>query len=263
MADELLDSLEGVPEFLHGQFAKVEVDGAEKYRHQPPRAADPDSVGAKERARRADKRREEMENELKALQERYAIDGELIDPELIRSLLDERRAREGKELIPRTEAEKEKAELREKIHAALKKDLDARDARIGELETTLERVLIDEGIARTSSDPNLPFRLRKGAATLLTKLAKADKAFKVVDGKPVPMDGDRPMEKDDGSPAALVDWIAAKANEYGLIEDSQGSGSQPPLNGSAPKKRKSEMTMDDKIAYIKKYGQDAYTALPH
>lgn len=259
------ESLDTIPEALHSHFAKVPgEDGKELFEYRPPRE---DTSGLKSTLGKKERALKQLEEELKAVRERYSINGQEIDPDEVAKLLEAQRQQQGKEMLSRADAEKEWQERADKVKQGLRKDIDTRDGRIKELEDTLYGVLVDDGIRAAAQHPDLPFRLQDGAADWLIKAAKFDGAIKIVDGKPVPMDGDRPATNAKGELMTLADWIAAKVAQYSwLAVASQGMGTQPAASGGGPlpngKIKRADMTVAQKVEYVGKYGAEKFNQLP-
>lgn len=131
------------------------------------------------------------------------------------------------------------------------------------LASTLDRVLIVDGIRAACSDADLPFRLRKGASELLIKAAKADGTFRVVEDEAVVWDyeKDQPRVGKDGEAMKAGEWIAEQVSgAYSfLVEDSTGSGAtQSQARTSVKEKLAKDMSEDEKRAYQKEKGFGAW-----
>lgn len=145
-----------------------------------------------------------------------------------------------------------------------------KDKRVKKLETSLEHSLIDSGLQMVLSDPGIggdPLFLLPHMRGRV-KLEETDDGF-----KPVVLRSDgSPMLNKDNQPANLKDLASEfRGDERFAVAfkglNKSGGGGTGGGNGgggeagSGPKKR-SEMSMIEKVAYIKDHGQQEYEKLP-
>lgn len=263
MADELLESLDGVPEFLHGQFAKVEVDGAERYKYQPPDSKTAQDVAKLDGALKKERERaKQLAEQLQARTSKIVLGDEELDPDEVKAAIEAHRKTQGEQMVSLAEADKRAEERITKARAAAQKDVEELKAQIAEREKQLDEALVDTGIASAATNSESPVRFKDvddvKAFIHRHNLARRNGAkieFYDLDGNPLTN-----AKGDAGNWFDLMALVAAKKPHY--VVESQGTGSQPPLNGSTPRKKKSDMSMDEKIDFITKYGEDKYAALP-
>ena len=100
-------------------------------------------------------------------------------------------------------------------------------------------------------------------------LGRGRALYKLVDGKPVPMEGDKVLYGKDGlNPMPVSEWFGRLTTEAPhLFNPSQGgnsnpgAGGRPPVAGSV--RSRAELKTDaDKSKFITEHGADAYKALP-
>ena len=208
------------------------------------------------------KERERSSQLARKLEERNSkviLDDEELDPDELRAMLKERAARKGQQMLSQADAEKQWEDRRAKIAAT-------HQAQLEEMKGSLYRVLVEEAIRRECANPANPFRLKPDAAQILINEAKLSNAIRVVDGRPMVMDGDSPATDAKGEPMAILDWIAATAQTKfpSTIMESNGAGAHSPVNGGSvvsSKKRLSEMTDAEKSAFIEAHGQEKFFEL--
>lgn len=263
MADELLESLDGIPEFLHGQFQKVEVDGADRYKHVAPKT-ERDVAKLNDALRKERERAKQLAEQAAQRSSKVVIEDQEYDVDDLKSILEEKRQRQGAETITVAEAAKRENDRLAKIKAAHEKELAETKAMIAERDAALDRALLYTGISNAATSTDAPVRFLPEAIEdvqefiVSRRLARRNGTkIEVYD-----LDGDTPLTNAKGEPGTLADvlaMVAAKRPHW--VQPSQGSGSQPHMNGSTAKKRKSEMSRGDKIEYIQKYGLPAYEKL--
>jgi hypothetical protein len=181
-----------------------------------------------------------------------------IDPEEVATLqtqVEELRAKSGPEAIE---------SVKQQLLTAHGKERTKLEARLGKLQTALERALIESAAVSAIT-------AAKGSAPLLLPFIKQrvkmverdDGTFEaqVVDEK------GNPRVRDDGTPMQIPQLIEElRANEdFGRAFDgrgSAGSGMGGGGGGRATKKR-SEMTVPEKAAYVEQHGNEAYLKLPY
>lgn len=263
MADPVrVESLDAIPEGIRPHFVEVKGEGdAVAYEYRPPRE---DTSGLKSALGKKSDALKKAEAELAAYRERFTIDGKELDADELKVLLEARdKAREG-ETISRADAEKEKAALKAKLEELYGSERTKWTTENADLRAALDKVLIDVGVQNAVNSPDAPVRIKPEAVEDLLTYVRVHKLVKVA-GDSVEvfeLDGKTPLTNAKGEPGTLADLIALVAGKKPhWVVESQGTGSQPPLNGSAPRKKKSEMSMDEKIDFIKKYGEEKYAAL--
>jgi hypothetical protein len=194
-----------------------------------------------------------------------------LDPEAAREALKMKQELEEKKLIASGEVDKvveqRVAKMRDehaRERSKLESELKAKDSRLSQL-------LIDNALRDVALKPNVGI-LPKAIGTVV-KLAKdvwkLDK-----DGNPVALNGDgSQMYGKDGGPIGMEEWISNLKTEHDYLfgQPSGGGAGNQGAGGGAPKKKRSEMTAEDREVFFesqRKLGktakeiQAAYMQLP-
>ncbi len=215
----------------------VEKDG--KFYLDAEDAADLRSALEKER-----KAKRDAEKAAKELKDKYGdLDADAAREALkLKQDLEEKKLRDAGEFdkaleqrvtAMRTEHEKERQKLEQ--------ELAAKNSRLSEL-------LIDNALSAAAMSKDAGVLPR--AIPTVIKLAKD--AWKLdKDGKPVAMNGDQPIYGKDGNPISMEEWISnLKTDHDYLFGQATGGGAQNSHNTGNPKKKRSEMTVSEKVAFI-------------
>lgn len=267
MADPVrVESLDPIPEGLRSHFAEVEVDGATVYEFRPPSSkTDEDVARTKAALAKERERARQLSDQLSQRSNKIVVNGEEFDPEEVQQLIEERRKRTGAESITVAEAEKRAEERLAKARSSAQRELEELKAQIAERDTQLDKALLYTGIASALASPDAPVRFRPEAYDDVQDFIRS-RGLAKRNGQDIEvydLDGKTPLTTAKGDAATLHDVLAlVAAKKPHWVIESQGSGSQPPLNGSTPKKRKSDMSRKEKIDFIMKFGEEKFASLP-
>ena len=172
------------------------------------------------------------ENNIKLMKERDELEGKLKglgDPKEIEAMRKKIQAIDDKQLLAAGEIDKLVEQKTERMKAdyenriqALEKVIEQNKTDLAKTTDHLSSVLIDSEITRAVTATGIP---RKGA--LQDLLARGKRVFKLVEGKPTPMEGDKVLYgKDAKAPLTFDEWAAIQLelSPY-LFEASAGGGS--------------------------------------
>lgn len=216
----LLSTLEGVPEQFHEYYEKG-ADGQYKL------TIDGTPAGFVERNKLDEFRTSniELKKQLEALSGKTLSDEELAE---YRELQKEIQAVEEKGMIDEGAIEELVAQRTERMRttyesqiAALTTKQDQLSKSLNDANSHLSSVVIDSEVSRAVTGVG---KIRQGAMTDI--LGRARAVWKVVDGKPVAMNGDTPVYSADGrTPLTFTEWSTGllESAPY-LFEGSGGSG---------------------------------------
>jgi hypothetical protein len=202
----VVDSLDAVPEAFRELYA--EKDG--KFQ-----------ISAIEGLAPADKVREFRENNIALAKQIEEMTAKFagIDPEQVRQLNEQQRKIKDKELIDSGKIEELFAERIAPMKASFEKDLSAAKEHSTKLQSQLETLLIDGAIRDAASKAGVR------ATAVDDVLLRGRQAFRLQDGKAVPMDGDKMLYGKGGDPMSVDEWVSGLADRAPhLFEPSQGGG---------------------------------------
>ena len=268
MADPVrVPSLESIPEGLHSHFVEVDGDGGKEFEFRPPSSkTDEDVVRTKSALAKERERAKQLAEQLAKASGRVVIDDEELDSDEVRAAIQAYRQQQAKPPSSREDIEKEWEARKAKVLAPKLKELEDLAAQKAELERTLDSVLLDSGLQSAVNSADAPVRIRPEAVEDLVTYVRVHNLARR-NGKDIEvyeLDGKTPLLNAKGDPGGLADLVALIASKKPhWVYESRGSGSEPPVNGGSVRLRRSEMSIDQKIDYIKKYGEDKYTSLPH
>lgn len=158
-----------------------------------------------------------LANQVKELTERY--DG--IDPEAWKDMQVQARRIRDKELVEAGKFEELYSERIGPMKTAHDRELAAERTEKTKLQSTLEGLLIDGAIRDAAAKSGVR------STAIDDVLLRGRSAFKVVDGKAVPMDGDKQIFGKDAEVMSVNEWIEGLTERAPhLFEPSQGSGSK-------------------------------------
>lgn len=193
--------------------------------------------------------------------EKLAKAAEGIDLEEYQTLKTEAESRAQKDAEKKGEWDKLRAQMLEKHQTELK----TREEKVGLMRTALESYLVDAGatqeLAAAKGVPGLLLPHVKSQV----KVIEEDGSFQV---RVVNAKGE-PRVNGDGQFMTIKDLVSEmrQSEIYArAFEGSGASGSGTPPSGSGrsgqSSKPRSQMSIDEKSAYIRDHGQDAYLKLP-
>ena len=282
-----LESLDGIPEFLHAQFVPVQDGEKTLYEHKPPVSKTAADVERSQNALR--KERERATQLAKQLDEaqrgksKIIVGEDELDEDQIAALWLEKKKQAGQQTLTREEADRladdranKKLKAKEDSH---RQELETeRTSRIA-AEADRDSVLIDDRLRAAATDATLPFRMRPEAIDDLVAFVHDKKLARVEGRRLIALDGAGDLlgsaSNDSEAAAELIQYIITTYKKPHWLFDSQGTGAPPNANsgnGHARfgQKKRSEMTPAEKGEYIEKYGgrerkissQPAYLELP-
>lgn len=162
------------------------------------------------------------------------------------------------------EARLEKATA--KLRADHKKEIDARDVRLHEVETEREQLTLDLRKFRINQ-ALVSAAAKKGARNPKDILLRAESVWRMDEnGEPAAFDeaGDVIRGHDSIKPQTMDEWIesVAKESPY-LFKESSGGGLKGSVNGGRGQiqSRAELKTIDQKVAFIREHGQEAFEEL--
>jgi len=211
----VVETIDSVPEAVRGMYA--EKDG--KFHLQVEGMVS------------ADKLSEFRDNNIKLLRERDELTKrfEGIDPDAVKALQDQAKKIKEGELIAAGKIEDLFAERLAPVKQDYESKLTAAQKDAAEAKAHLEKLLIDGAIR----DAAMKAGVR--ATAVDDVLLRGRATFKVVDGKAVPMDGEKPVYGKNGDVMLVDEWIVGLAERAPhLFEPSQGGGAaagRPSLSG--------------------------------
>ncbi len=265
MADELLESLDGIPEFLHSQFAKVEVDGAERYKHQAPVKTERDVAKLNDALRKERERAKALATQVEQRSGKVTIGEQEYELDEIAPIVEAHRSRQGAETITVAEATKRENDRIAKVKAALEKERDDFKAQVADRDAQLDRALLYTGISNAATSSDAPVRFLEDAIEDVQEFVVSRKMARRVGDRIEFYEpgGEVPLTNAKGEPGTFADVLAfVSSKRPHWVKASQGANSQPHMNGATSKKKRSEMNRSEKIAYLSKFGEAAYAALP-
>jgi hypothetical protein len=256
--DLIVDSLDDIPAHLESLKELFRPEG-EKFKLVLPKAED--VSGLKSSKAKIEREARQLKTEFDAFKAQFQVDGEELTPETLQQLKELKvklSEQEGKELVPKTELAKVRREVEDtlkKTHGAEVTGLRTENAK---LKTSLEKVLIEDGLRTEAGKADFPTPLKKGAIDTVIKIARADGSCKVEDGKAIAVNAE-------GDTVSLRDWLVEQVglNSF-LAEESTGSGTGSGNAGEhrpvPTNKLAKDMNEREKVDYITRHGSTAWGA---
>lgn len=153
--------------------------------------------------------------------------------------------------------------IKKQMNEAHGKEREKLQKRLDKVRATMEEALVDGEASRALAE-------LKGSPTLLlphirkhVKIAESDEGFaiQVVNSK------GEPRVRDDGAPVTIKQLVEEMkgAAEFGRAFDGSGAGgtgSGGASGGGGAAKKRSQMTVEQKAAFVAEHGQDVYLKLP-
>ena len=236
-------TLEGIDEKYHALYA--ETDGKfvldDNVRE--------DTSGLKSAIEKERERANAASEKLKAF--------EGFDPEEYKSYKEQQQALKEKKLIDAGKFE----ELYEERAKPLKDELAKRDQQINELSGQVTKFMLTDKLQAAAIEAGAEEK------ALTDIIARARSIWQLRDGKPVAMTSDGvALGGKDGNPIEMTEWMTGlREDAPHLFKTSSGGGGRHGAgsNGTVPvNKKRSEMRLEEKTAYIREHGQEAYNKLP-
>lgn len=261
-------SLDTIPEALHAHFVPVSVDGEELFEYRPPSSKTDDDVRRLDGALR--KERERAKQLAEQLQQRSAkvlIGDEEYEPDEVLAAIEAQRKQLGEQVISVADADKRAEERIAKARQAAAKELEALQAQIKERDAQLDAALLDTGIAAAVGSSEAPVRFLPGALEDVQHFIRQHGLAKRngTEIEVYELDGKTPLTNGKGDRGSLYDVLALVASKRPhWVVESQGSNATPGANGATGtvKKKRADMTLEERAAMIRKVGPEAYAALP-
>jgi hypothetical protein len=202
----IVDSLESVPENLRELY--TEKDG--KFHIGPI-----EGLAPAEKVREFRDTNIALAKQLEDLTKKFSG----VDLEAYGGMVEQQRKLRDKELIDSGKVEELFAERMAPMRTAFEKDLGAAKEHSSKLQAQLETLLIDGAIRDAAS------KVGVRATAVDDVLLRGRQAFKLQDGKAVPMDGDKMLYGKGGDPMSVDEWVSGLADRAPhLFEPSQGGG---------------------------------------
>ena len=162
--------------------------------------------------------------QLEKLQQQF--DG--IDPAAARELIAQAAAARDKKLIDAGKVDELVAERVGAMKGDYENKLKALSGERDGMRSQLEGLVIDNGIREAAAKAGV----RPSAVDDVLLRGRA--LYKLVDGKAVPMEGDKPVFGKDGSPMQISEWVQGLATPAPhLFEASTGGGAKPGAGSAA------------------------------
>jgi len=208
----VVETIEAVPEALRSFY--VEKDG--KF-HLPV-----EGVVSAEEHKTFRNNNIQLLKQNKELLEKF----EGIDPVKVRELQEQQRKLEEGKLLTEGKAEEVFAARLAPVKKDFETKLTAAEQRALAAERRLEGLLIDDAIRDAATKAGVR------PTAVEDVLLRGRQAFKLVDGKAVPMSGDEVLYGKTGQPMSMDEWLAALTEKAPhLFEQSQGGGAQGARGG--------------------------------
>ena len=216
-----IKSLEDVPEEIRDAY----VEDGDGFKLNFDLIKDHEGVAkVRKTANDLDKKKAAAEKALAELQEKF---GDL-DPEAARAAIEAAEKAGDKELLDEGKIEEVITQRTERMKADYEKQIEVKDARITELESSAETLtgeLSSIKIYDAVKDAALAKGARKEALTDISNRAKG--VWGLVEGKPTAMDGEDAMYGKSGEPLTIDEWVESLAAESAyLFEPNKGGGAQ-------------------------------------
>ncbi|BDU76294.1 hypothetical protein [Mesoterricola sediminis] len=172
-------------------------------------------------------------------------------------------ALKGKASAGKEEVEKIVTERVAAFKAESEKQVKALTDQNNAAQAQLQVLLIDNAITAEATKAGI------APTAMQDVLLRGQRLFKVVEGKPVPMDGEKVIYGKDGvNPMPVSEWMGRLTTEAPhLFNPSQGGGAKPGEGGRQPVagnvRSRADLKNDaEKAKFITDHGVDAYKALP-
>jgi hypothetical protein len=142
-----------------------------------------------------------------------------VDLDAVRQMTEQARKIKDQELIAAGKVEELFAERIAPMRTSFEKDVSTAKEHAIKLQSQLESLLIDGAIRDAAGKAGVR------ATAVDDVLLRGRQAFRLVEGKAVPMDGDKVMFGKNGDPMPVEEWISALSDRAPhLFEPSQGGG---------------------------------------
>lgn len=261
-----LDSLDAVPEALRALAVEVQGEGGvTQYEFRPPSTKTDDDVARVKTALAKERERaKQLTEQLNSRSSKVTIDDEELELDELRTAVQAFRQLQQQQQQGKPDLEKEWESRKAKVVAPLQKQLTELEAQLKARDAELDRAIVDTGIAAAATGADAPVRFRDVEDV---RDFIRDRNLARRNGTKIEvyeLDGTTPLINSKGDPGTLADLLALIATKKPhWVQDSQGAGAQPSVNGASVRMRRSEMSLDQKIEFIKKNGEDKYASLPH
>lgn len=187
-----------------------------------------------------------------------------IDPEEARKALEEQRKIKEKKLIDAGKIDEIISQRTERLKAEYQKQLQDLSAKYESTHSKLSGLLVDNAIRNAAISAGVH-------EDALDDVERAGReVFRLVGDEALPMDGDRVIYGKDGkTPLTVTEWLEEKAPKKAHWFKQTIGGGTPPRGGKdspgglpANGLKRSQMSNQDKVQYIRKHGQEAFLKLP-
>ncbi len=215
MADGFLESLDGIPDFLHGQFVETEREGVKGYEHKAPKT-ERDVAKLNDALRKERESRKRDAEALAARSGKIQIGDNEYDPDELAPIIEAHRSRQGAETITVAEATKRENDRIAKVKAALEKERDEFKTQVSERDAQLDRALLHTAITGAATGADAPVRF-KDPEDVKDYIVSRNLARRNGDKIEVfELDGVTPLSNAKGEAGTVADLLALVASKkYG------------------------------------------------
>ncbi len=166
-----------------------------------------------------------------------------IDPDAARSALDLARKQQEKKLLDAGKVDELVAERVGSMKSEFQKQIDALAKERDGAKKHLESLVLDGGLRDAAAKAGVR------PTAIDDVLLRGRAVFQMVDGKAVPMDGDKPVYGKSGDPMDISEWVGGLADRAPhLFEPSSGGGSRQ--GSGAPSVGAGRVSRDDTSAFL-------------